>query len=134
VADPPAAIKELSDLVAGFKPGGDLAHHTLLLAPEVHALLASMLEVATHVDSRGQAERRCPEGGGKAAKAPTAGILNASVIQTALVSAATKFDAFDARFEVERKAAIPAIVAMLSADHGRHRARSATGREGGGGA
>ena len=51
MADPPAAIKELSDLVAGFKPGGDLAHHTLLLAPEVHALLASMLEVATHVDS-----------------------------------------------------------------------------------
>lgn len=107
----PTAIKELTALSAALSAGA--GGKAALLDPEIREMVATLLEVATHVDSTVAAATR------KAAtwKAePKASGLEPAAVQTALASALTKFDAIDAHLDAHGPAAFLPLCDRLVAE------------------
>ena len=95
----PAATALLMELVELLRGGAD--GKAALLDAEIQTMLASLLAVATHVDSTAAAAKAAAQ-----PKAPRkAGVVDAAALQAALESALTKFDALETYLEAQGQAA-----------------------------
>jgi len=97
----PAATALLMELVELLRGGAN--GKAALLDAEIHTMLASLLAVATHVDSTAAAAAAKAAAQPKAPK--KAAIVDPAAVQAALESALTKFDALETYLETQGQAA-----------------------------